>query len=204
MSTTPPRVPTGAPTDESAARGWGLRTRLLGATKPPSKKVTVVLDPYVTAQLLGAERRREAQDSGVQLIWLAAMISVGVTQPGVMGMFRSTHQLTTSGSKPGETMNFAPHSSAFLHWSSVTTVPAPTSISGQPSLTALIESAAAAVRNVISITFTPPASSALAVGMESFASSSTTTGTTPVCWNRFKLSFIFISISSQSTLPVSR
>ena len=33
----------------------------------------------VTAQLLGAERRREAQDSGVQLIWLAAMISVGIT-----------------------------------------------------------------------------------------------------------------------------
>jgi len=28
-------------------------TRLLGATKPPSKRVTVVLDPFVTAQLLG-------------------------------------------------------------------------------------------------------------------------------------------------------
>lgn len=28
-------------------------TRLLGATKPPSKRVTVVLDPYVTAQFLG-------------------------------------------------------------------------------------------------------------------------------------------------------
>ena len=33
----------------------------------------------VTAQLLGAGRRREAQASGVQLIWLAAMISAGIT-----------------------------------------------------------------------------------------------------------------------------
>ena len=37
-----------------AAREGGERaTRLLGAIKPPSKKVTVVLDPYVTAQFLG-------------------------------------------------------------------------------------------------------------------------------------------------------
>ena len=28
-------------------------TRLLGATKPPSRRLTVVLDPYVTAQFLG-------------------------------------------------------------------------------------------------------------------------------------------------------
>jgi PmbA protein len=28
-------------------------TRLLGATKPPSKRLTIVLDPFVTAQLLG-------------------------------------------------------------------------------------------------------------------------------------------------------
>src|SRR5690606_7720925 len=28
-------------------------TRLLGATKPPSQRVTVVLDPFVTAQFLG-------------------------------------------------------------------------------------------------------------------------------------------------------
>ena len=76
-------------------------------------------------------------------------------------------------------MNFAPHSSACLHWSSVTTVPAPTSISGQFSLTALMESAAAAVRNVISITLTPPANSAFAVGKAFAVSSNTTTGITP-------------------------
>jgi hypothetical protein len=53
----------------------------------------------------------------------------------------------------------------------------PTSISGQLSATALMEPAAAAVRNVISITSTPPAIKAFAVATASFASSSTTTGT---------------------------
>ena len=39
---------------QKAAREAADRaTRLLGAIKPPSKKVTVVLDPYVTAQFLG-------------------------------------------------------------------------------------------------------------------------------------------------------
>jgi PmbA protein len=39
---------------ERAAREAAERaTRLLGATKPPSKRVTVVLDPYVTAMFLG-------------------------------------------------------------------------------------------------------------------------------------------------------
>lgn len=39
---------------ERAAREASERaTRLLGATKPPSKRVTVVLDPYVTAMFLG-------------------------------------------------------------------------------------------------------------------------------------------------------
>ena len=114
------------------------------------------------------------------------MISVGVTQPGVTAMPCSTHQLTTSGSKPGATMNFAPHATACSHCASVMTVPAPTSISGHCSLTARIESAAAAVRNVISITSTPPARSALAVGTASFASSSTTTGTMPLCSSLFE------------------
>jgi PmbA protein len=39
---------------EKAAREAADRaTRLLGATKPPSKRLTVVLDPFVTAQFLG-------------------------------------------------------------------------------------------------------------------------------------------------------
>jgi PmbA protein len=37
----------------AAADAARRATRMLGATKPPSQRVTVVLDPYVTAQLLG-------------------------------------------------------------------------------------------------------------------------------------------------------
>jgi PmbA protein len=37
---------------QAARQGADRATRLLGATKPPSDKVTVVLDPWVTAQLL--------------------------------------------------------------------------------------------------------------------------------------------------------
>ena len=39
--------------DVAAADAARRATRLLGATKPPSARVTVVLDPYVTAQFLG-------------------------------------------------------------------------------------------------------------------------------------------------------
>ena len=38
---------------KAAADGADRATRLLGATKPTSRRVTVVLDPYVTAQFLG-------------------------------------------------------------------------------------------------------------------------------------------------------
>jgi PmbA protein len=39
--------------DKAAADAVDRAVRLLGATKPPSKRVTVVLDPFVTAQFLG-------------------------------------------------------------------------------------------------------------------------------------------------------
>ncbi|MDA0371429.1 MAG: TldD/PmbA family protein [Actinomycetota bacterium] len=39
--------------DRAAADAVDRATRLLGATKPESRRVTVVLDPYVTAQFLG-------------------------------------------------------------------------------------------------------------------------------------------------------
>ena len=116
------------------------------------------------------------------------MISVGVTQPGVTATPFSTHQRTTSSSKPGETMNLAPISTALLHCRSVTTVPAPTSMSGQRSATARMASAAAAVRKVISIMSIPPASMALAAGTASSALSRTTTGTTPAEESLFKTS----------------
>ena len=39
--------------ERAAKEAADRATRLLGATKPPSKRITVVLDPFVTAQLLG-------------------------------------------------------------------------------------------------------------------------------------------------------
>ena len=39
--------------ERAAKEAADRATRLLGATKPPSKRTTVVLDPFVTAQLLG-------------------------------------------------------------------------------------------------------------------------------------------------------
>jgi PmbA protein len=39
--------------ERAATEAADRATRLLGATKPPSKRTTVVLDPFVTAQLLG-------------------------------------------------------------------------------------------------------------------------------------------------------
>ena len=39
--------------DRAAREAIDRATRLLGATKPPSKRTTVVLDPFVTAQFLG-------------------------------------------------------------------------------------------------------------------------------------------------------
>ena len=87
-------------------------------------------------------------------------------------------------------MNLAPASTADLHWSSVRTVPAPTSISGQDSATAAMLSRAAAVRKVISITSMPPARRALAVGTASPALSRTATGTMPAPARRFKISML--------------
>jgi PmbA protein len=47
------RTPTVLDLERAAKEGADRATRLLGATKPPSKRTTVVLDPFVTAQLLG-------------------------------------------------------------------------------------------------------------------------------------------------------
>ncbi len=47
------RTPTMLDLERAASDGADRATRLLGATKPPSKRTTVVLDPFVTAQLLG-------------------------------------------------------------------------------------------------------------------------------------------------------
>ena len=66
-------------------------------------------------------------------------------------------------------MNLAPHSTACWHWSNVTTVPAPTTMSGTSSATRRMDSGAAAVRKMISIRSTPPLSMAFAVATASSA-----------------------------------
>ena len=47
------RTPTALDLERAARDGADRATRLLGATKPASKRTTVVLDPFVTAQFLG-------------------------------------------------------------------------------------------------------------------------------------------------------
>jgi len=47
------RDPNDLDIDKAAADAADRATRMLGATKPPSERVTVVLDPWVSAQLLG-------------------------------------------------------------------------------------------------------------------------------------------------------
>ena len=47
------REPSGFDLDKAAREAADRATRLLGATKPPSKRLTIVLDPFVTAQFLG-------------------------------------------------------------------------------------------------------------------------------------------------------
>lgn len=47
------RDPSDLDIDKAAGDAAERATRMLGATKPPSERVTVVLDPWVTAQLLG-------------------------------------------------------------------------------------------------------------------------------------------------------
>ena len=85
-----------------------------------------------------------------------------------------------SGLKPGLTMNLAPASSARSSWSWVSTVPAPTSISGTSRLMARIAASPAAVRKVTSATGSPPATSAFANGTAFSASSMAMTGTMPI------------------------
>src|SRR5918994_5292656 len=47
------RQPAAFDLDKAARDAADRATRLLGATKPPSRRLTVVLDPFVTAQFLG-------------------------------------------------------------------------------------------------------------------------------------------------------
>ena len=110
----------------------------------------------------------------------ATSISLGFAVPGQTGMPISWQCLTVVGFRPGETMNFAPAATARSTCSQVSTVPAPTTISGNASVMFLIASAAAAVRKVTSAHGRPPSISACASGTASAASLMAITGTMPI------------------------
>ena len=94
-----------------------------------------------------------------------ASTSETVAVPGRNGRPVSGHRRrAASGVVPGETRNCAPASSACFACPGVTTVPAPTRISGTSSAIARIASSATGVRRVSSITGRPPATSARASG----------------------------------------
>ena len=97
-----------------------------------------------------------------------------------MGTSFDWQYFTISGFKPGLTINFEPAAIALSTCSVVSTVPAPTNISGHSSDILRILSSAAAVLNVISAQGRPPDIKALAKGTASFASSIAITGTIPI------------------------
>ena len=110
----------------------------------------------------------------------AILISVGVATPGSTGMFSFKHQSTTAASKPGETIYCAPARVACCACCTVSTVPAPISISWTSPVILRIAPAAAAVRNVISAQPTPPSRSARASGTASSSRLIVMTGTRPI------------------------
>ena len=126
---------------------------------------------------------------------IACSTSDGLEVPGVTGTPLSIQCFTTLGFNPGLTINFAPAFTARSTCSVVSTVPAPTSISGNSLAIIRIDSSAAAVLNVTSAQGSPPLISASASGFASFASSNTTTGTMPTLLIFSNTSFIFFLFS---------
>ena len=112
--------------------------------------------------------------------FIACSTSLGLAHPGKIGIFFSIQYSTTSGLSPGLTINSAPALTASSTCEVVSTVPAPTSISGYASFIFLIASAACSVRNVTSAHGNPPSHNAFARGFASCASSNFTTGTIPI------------------------
>jgi hypothetical protein len=95
-------------------------------------------------------------------------------------MHFSMQRETTLGLKPGLTMNFAPAAIALSTWSTVSTVPAPSNMSGTSLFIASIAFAPWAVLKVISAQGMPPEISAFASGTAFSASSIFITGIMPI------------------------
>lgn len=104
--------------------------------------------------------------------------SVGVQTPGTIGTPCSSAKSTTAGAKPGVTMKPAPAASAASACARVTTVPAPTRMSGTDLAIASIAWAAEAVRKVISAQGSPASTRARASGTASSTCGISTTGMT--------------------------
>src|SRR4051794_28180644 len=106
------------------------------------------------------------------------MTSLTVAAAGRCGSPVSCIAAARSSVVPGETRNCAPAESACLACSGTTIVPAPTRMSGTLLAICSMQSSAAGVRRVSSITGTPPSTRARATGTAWATSSSTTTGMT--------------------------
>ena len=136
--------------------------------KAPSRDLSILTPPAASA---GKNFwNRHPRDRA----WL---ISEAVETPGTKGKPRAEAAFTTRGSKPGATPKEAPAWRACSTCSGVRSVPAPTSMSGTSREMRAMASAAAAVRNVISMQPQPLSIRALARGTAFSASLMTTTGT---------------------------
>ena len=109
----------------------------------------------------------------------ACCISVGVSTPGIIGMDLPMQYSTTFTLKPGETIKRAPASITLLASATVSTVPAPTSMSGKNFTMRSTTCTAVCVRRVTSITGKPFSLSVCASGTALFSSSTMATGRIP-------------------------
>ena len=105
------------------------------------------------------------------------MMSPAVAIPGRNGIAASRAASARGSVKPGETMNRAPASTAWLSCVASSTVPAPTIAPGTAAI-ARTASSADGVRRVTSITGRPASTKVSASAMGSIDPSSTSTGMT--------------------------
>mmetsp|Transcript_19319 Transcript_19319/g.61224 ORF Transcript_19319/g.61224 Transcript_19319/m.61224 type:complete len:354 (-) Transcript_19319:816-1877(-) len=119
-------------------------------------------------------------------------ISEGVHTPGTMGTLSARARLTTGSHKPGATRKAAPAATASSTCASVSTVPAPTHMSGPPSAlrreaastAELSACSAAGVRSMSSTHRTPPAARARITPSAWPGSSRVATASTPCAARR--------------------
>src|SRR5262249_6074406 len=107
-----------------------------------------------------------------------AIASLTVAQPGSAGTGADASASASASDVPGLTRKLAPAATAACTSSAVNTVPTPTTASATSLMIAFMDSSAACVRSVTSITLSPPATSARASGTASATCSIVSTGMT--------------------------